>query len=169
MGSVQISGAHFLESICEHIGCKAGVALGRSELDSFFEAEGLDEFVGLIDRKKADVFLRADFEDLGGYDQVGVVLRKFVRAGKLLKIGNGIYTRAQLSMLDGKPVPVKGITPLMTEALNKLGVETGPTKIERAADEGRTTQVPSGRLIGVRKRVRRKLGYNCVYMRFERV
>ena len=122
-----------------------------------------------IDRKKADVFLRADFQDLGGYDQVGLVLRKFVRTGKLMKIGQGVYTRAEPSILDGKPVPVKGITPLMTEALNKLGVGTGPTKIERAADEGRTTQVPSGRLIGVRKRVRRKLGYNGVYMRFERV
>lgn len=56
MGSVHISGAHFLESICEHIGCKAGVALGRSELDSFFEAEGLDEFVGLA----ADQHLRIE-------------------------------------------------------------------------------------------------------------
>jgi hypothetical protein len=122
-----------------------------------------------IDRKKADVFLRADFEDLGGYDQVGLVLRKFVRAGKLMKIGKGVYTRSRPSMFDGSPVPVKGITLLMTEALNKLGVETGPTKLERAAEEGRTTQVPSGRLIGVRRRVRRKLGYNGTYMRFERV
>lgn len=128
-----------------------------------------DKVEGRIDRKKSDVFLRADFDDLGGYDQVGVVLRKFVRSGKLMKIGNGVYTRAQPSILDGKPVPVKGITPLMTEALNKLGVETGPTKIERAAEEGRTTQVPSGRLIGVKRRVRRKLGYNGTYMRFERV
>ena len=115
------------------------------------------------------MFLRADFQDLGGYDQVGLVLRKLVREGKLMKIGQGVYTRAEPSILDGKPVPVKGITPLMTEALNKLGVQTGPTKLERAAEEGRTTQVPTGRLIGVRKRVRRKLGYDGVYMRYERV
>jgi len=122
-----------------------------------------------IDRKKADVFLRADFQDLGGYDQVGLVLRKFVREGKLMKIGQGVYTRARPSIFDGGLVPVKGVTPLMTEALKKLGIETGPTKIERAADEGRTTQVPSGRLIGVKRRVRRKLGYNGMYVRFERV
>lgn len=122
-----------------------------------------------LTRKKGDVFLRADFQDLGGYDQVGLVLRKFVRTGKLLKIGQGVYTRAEPSILDGKPVPVKGITSLMSEALNRLGVRTAPTKIERAYNEGRTTQVPSGRLIGVNRRVRRKLGYNGATMRFERV
>ena len=47
-----------------------------------------------IARKRGDVFLRADFRDLGGYDQVGRVLRELVRNGQLLKVGYGIYTRA---------------------------------------------------------------------------
>ena len=34
-----------------------------------------------IARKRGDVFLRADFNDLGGYDQVGRVLRGLVRKG----------------------------------------------------------------------------------------
>lgn len=122
-----------------------------------------------LTRKKGDVFLRADFSDLGSYDRVGVVLRGFVRSGKLMKIGQGVYTRATPSVLDGRPVPVKGITAVMSEALGRLGVKTGPTKIERAYNEGRTTQVPSGQLIGVDRRVRRKLGYNGATMRFERV
>ena len=120
-------------------------------------------------RKRGDVFLRSDFEDLGSYDRIGVVLRKLVRSGKLMKIGQGIYTRAEPSILDGKPVPVKGISLLMSEALKRLGVRTSPTKIERAYNEGRTNQVPSGQLIGVDRRVRRKLGYNGATMRFERV
>ncbi len=49
MGSIHISGARFLESLCEHIGCKAGVALGRPELDTYLESEGFDDFVGLSD------------------------------------------------------------------------------------------------------------------------
>ena len=40
-----------------------------------------------ISRKRGDAFLRADFEDLGGYDQVGRVLRKMVREGRLLRVG----------------------------------------------------------------------------------
>lgn len=122
-----------------------------------------------IDRRKADVFLRADFQDLGGYDQVGVVLRQFVRAGKLLKIGQGIYARAEPSIMDGRPVPVKGVTSLMTEALARVGVKTAPTRLERDYNAGQTTQVPSGRVIGVTRRVRRKLGYNGATVRLERV
>lgn len=120
-------------------------------------------------RMKGDVFLRADFSDLGSYGQVGVVLGKLVRAGKLMKIGQGLYTRAEPSILDGRPVPVKGITLLMSEALDRLGIKTGPTSFDRAHMEGRSTQVPSGQLIGVDRRVRRKLGYNGAIMRFERV
>jgi hypothetical protein len=120
-----------------------------------------------IARKKGDVFLRADFKDLGGYDQVGVVLREYMKAGKLLKLGQGLYTRAEPSILDGSPVPVKAITPLVTEALARVGVKTRPTKLERAYNEGQTTQVPSGRLIGVSRRVRRKIGYNGRTVSFE--
>ncbi len=54
-----------------------------------------------IARKRGDVFLRADFRDLGGYDQVGRVLRGLVGKGKLLKIGQGLYTRAEASPFDG--------------------------------------------------------------------
>jgi hypothetical protein len=120
-------------------------------------------------RKKSDVFLRADFEDLAGYDQIGLVLRQFVRAGKLLKISKGIYARAEPSIIDGKPVPAQDITPLMTEALARIGVKTAPTKLERDYLAGRTTQVPTGRRIGVDRRVRRKFGYNGMSMSFERV
>ena len=54
-----------------------------------------------IARKRGDVFLRADFSDLGGYDQVGRELRGLVRQGRLLKAGYGIYTRARPSTPDG--------------------------------------------------------------------
>jgi hypothetical protein len=33
---------------------------------------------------------------------------------------------------------------------------------------GRTTQVPTGRVVGVRQRVRRKIGYNGISLSFER-
>ena len=54
-----------------------------------------------IDRKRCDVFLRADFEDLGGYDQVGRGLGKIVREGRLVRVGQGLYARARPSMTSG--------------------------------------------------------------------
>ena len=119
-----------------------------------------------IDRKRGDVFLRSDFKDLGGYDQVGRVLRELVRQGRLLKIGYGIYTRAVQSPFSDKPVPPKGLATLI-EALQRLGVETLQTRLEQDYNAGRTTQVPTGRVVAVRGRIRRKLGYDGIYLNFE--
>jgi hypothetical protein len=62
-----------------------------------------------IARILGDVFLRADFSDMGDYEQVGRALRQLVRKGRLMKAGYGIYTRAGPSILDGKPTPTKGM------------------------------------------------------------
>jgi len=121
-----------------------------------------------IGRKRGDVFLRADFSDMAGYDQVGRALRVLVAKGKLLKIGQGIYTRAAASPFDGTPAPIKGLYSLAAEALGRLGVESGPTRFEQDYNAGKTTQVPAGRVIAVRKRVRRKIGYKGIFMSFER-
>src|ERR1700722_11499395 len=121
-----------------------------------------------IARKRGDVFLRADFSDMGGYDQVGRALRKLIRKGRLLKAGYGIYTRARPSSIDGQPTPTKGLRELAAEALGRLGVETVPTRMEQDYNAGKTTQVPTGRVIGVRGRVRRTITYNGVPLSYER-
>lgn len=118
-------------------------------------------------RKRGDVFLRSDFEDLGGYDQVGRVLRQLVREGKLLRIGQGLYSRAVKSPFNDQTIPPKGLSTL-TEALNRLGIETALSRMEQDYNAGRTTQVPTGRVVAVRSRVRRKIGYNGITLSFER-
>lgn len=121
-----------------------------------------------IARKKGDVFLRSDFEDLGGYDQVGRRLRKLVDRGKLVKVGYGLYARAGVSPLSGKTIPKKNLPALATEALQKLNVEARPSSYTRAYNAGRTTQVPTGRVIAVKGRISRKIGYDGKYVSFER-
>lgn len=120
-----------------------------------------------IARKHGDVFLRADFEDLGGYDQVGRVLRELVKKEQLLKIGYGVYARAVKSPISGKPMPPKGLATL-TEAVARLGFKALPTRMEQDYSSGRTTQVPTGRVIAIEGRLRRKLGYNGINLSFER-
>ena len=120
-----------------------------------------------IERKRGDVFLRSDFADLGGYDQIGRVLRGLVRQGRLIKIGFGLYARAVQSPFSDAPVPPRGLSTL-TEALKRLDIETAPSRLEQDYNAGRTTQVPTGRVVAVRRRVRRKLGYNGFFLSFER-
>jgi len=122
-----------------------------------------------IAQLRGDVFLRTDFSDLGGYDQVGRVLRRLVEKGQLVKVGYGMYTRARPSILDGTPVPTTSIRELAAEALGRIGVETAPTSWDNAYNTGKSTQVPTGRVIGVRGRVRRKISYNGFPLKYERV
>lgn len=122
-----------------------------------------------IARRKGDVFLRADFADLGGYAQTGRALAQLMRAGKLTRIGYGIYARASVSPFDGSVIPVNGLYRLTEEAFRRLGIRTGLTAMQRAHSEGRTTQVPAGRVIGVGRRVRRKIAFKGASMAYERV
>jgi hypothetical protein len=121
-----------------------------------------------IARKRRDVFLRADFSDMGSYGQVGRALRNLVREGRLAKIGQGLYARTRKSSIDGKPMLPKGLATL-TEALRRLGVETVPTRAERANNSGQSVQLPTGRVVAIRvKRVRRRIGHDSIFLGFER-
>jgi hypothetical protein len=128
-------------------------------------AERMEERIA---RRRGDVFLRQDFADLGGYVQVGRGLRRLVGTGKLVRIGQGLYSRASTSPFDGRIIPVKSLYRLAGEAFARLGIETRPTRAQRAYNEGRSTQVPVGRVIGVTRRVRRKISANGATMGYER-
>jgi len=122
--------------------------------------------INRIESKDDDVLLRADFRDLGGYDQVGRALRKIVEKGRLLRVGYGVYTRAVQSPFSGRLIPKRGLATLK-EALQRLGIEAAPGRLEQDYNAGRTTQVPTGRVVAVRGRIRRKLGYNGINLSFE--
>jgi hypothetical protein len=126
-----------------------------------------NQLLNRIDRKRGDVFLRADFADLGGYSQVGRALLRLVRQGRLLRIGYGLYSRTLKSPFDDRPILPKGLSKLR-EALKRVGIETLPSRSVQDYNAGRTTQVPTGRVVAVNRRVRRKIGYNGISLSFER-
>lgn len=120
-----------------------------------------------IRRSAAAAFVRQDFKDIGGYDQVGRVLRKLVKKEILISLGYGIYARARKSSVTGNLIPEKSLPELSEEALKKLGVKIVPASAERAYNNGLSTQVPTGRVIGVQGRVSRKISYNGKSIAFE--
>ena len=122
-----------------------------------------------IKRSAVPVFVPGDFKDLSDSDQIGRVLRQMVRSKFLIRIGWGVYARAKVSSVSGRPVPEKPITELARDALAKLGVKVAPTEYEKAYAQGITTQVPTGRSIGIREgRISRKIGYNGRNVAYER-
>ncbi|KAA6230386.1 DUF6088 family protein [Chlorobium phaeovibrioides] len=121
-----------------------------------------------IARKKSAVFVRDDFSDISDYDQVGRALRNLTKDGRLIRLGYGVYAKAKTSPINGEAVPVASLPDLAKEALQRLGIETAPSRLEKAYNAGQTTQVPTGRLIGVKGRVTRKLGYRGACVSYER-
>lgn len=122
-----------------------------------------------IDCANLDVFLRADFDQLGGYDQVGRALRELVADGKLLKIGYGLYAKARTSSITGKPMlaSVGGFKAVSEQALKRLGVDWQPSDELLRYNKGKTTQVPVNTKVIVNKRFNRKISLRNMQLQVE--
>jgi hypothetical protein len=130
-----------------------------------------DKIEQRIDRKKGeDVFLTREFTKLGGEDQVLRALRTLVKRGRLVRLGYGVYGRARVSRLSGKPMlySPEGFAGVARQALDKLGVEWEPSEAERAYNEGRSTQVPVNPVVRVKGRFSRQLRYGKSELVLER-
>lgn len=123
-----------------------------------------------IARKRGDVFLTREFRDLGGEDQVLRALRGLVGEGRLVRLGYGVYGRAEKSQLSGQPMLAArgGFIDAARQALDKLGVAWEPTEFQRAYNEGRSTQVPVNPAVRVKGRFARRLKYQDTELRLER-
>jgi hypothetical protein len=119
-------------------------------------------------KRKADVFLRAEFASLGSEAQVSRALRELIAEGTIVKLGVGIYAKAKPSVLSGKPIPVRPVEVLAPEALMKLGIEVYPSRMVAAYNAGTTTQVPTNLVINTgNRRIARKLGFGRLTIRYE--
>ncbi|MDR3488594.1 MAG: DUF6088 family protein [Bradyrhizobium sp.] len=123
-----------------------------------------------IAERRDDVVLPREFRDLGGEDQVLRALRTLVRDGQLVRLGYGVYGRAEVSRLSGRPILAArgGFIDAARQALDKLGVRWEPTEFQRAYNEGRSTQVPVNPAVKVKGRFARRLKYEDAELRLER-
>jgi hypothetical protein len=147
--------------------CK-GLERGRNMVRRTTLRERIETRIGR--KRDEDVFLPREFADLGGEDQVLRVLRGLVREGRLVRLGYGVYGRAVVSELSGKPIlyTPNGFAGAARQALTKLGVKWEPTEAERAYNEGRSTQVPVNPAVRVRGRFSRQLRYGNTELVLER-
>ena len=98
-----------------------------------------------VKRSKRSVFLRSDFKDIAGYDQIGRGLKNLVREGLLMKIGYGLYVRARVNRITGKLMPdnAAGADGVVIEAMEKLGVDYQFDDLSKLNFSGDSTQIPA--------------------------
>lgn len=116
------------------------------------------KIVQRIQRSPRRVFLRGDFEKLGGYDQVGRALRQLEKEGQLIRIGYGLYARARLNRITGKPMldADQGFDEIAKEALDRLEVDWSPSDAEDAYLQG-SPQIPVNSAVKINGRFNRKI------------
>ena len=112
-----------------------------------------------LGRSKHYVFMRADFKDIAGYDQVGRVLRNLVKDGELLKVGYGVYTKARKNSITGRLMPAcsGGSDAVILEALERLNVDYSLGRSSTQYLSGESTQIPAYTQIETPDRFKRRL------------
>ena len=119
---------------------------------------------------KRNVFLRKDFENLAGkerYDQIGRALLELTKSGYLIKIGYGLYAKARLNKLTGKPMLAApgGFNQVAIEALNLLNVKWEPSKEELLYNQSTSTQIPTNTQVKIKSRFNRVIATNKFKLR----
>lgn len=121
-----------------------------------------------IRKSKKVAFISSDFFDLSDGDQVGRALRSLVKERLLIKLGRGIFAKTNPSLLGNKTILAKDFPSVAREALDKLKIRTYPTKAELDYNSGISTQIPTGLMVAVNKRVARTISYNGRSIKYER-
>ena len=112
-----------------------------------------------LSRSKRYVFMRADFKDIAGYDQIGRVLRDLVESDELLKVGYGVYTKARKNPITGRIMPAcpGGSDAVILEALERLDVGYSFGRSSAKYLSGESTQIPAYTQIETPYRFKRRL------------
>lgn len=127
------------------------------------------EIKAKISNSQDFVFMPGDFFDLSDRDQVGRALRQLTKEQFLVKIGYGVYVKTRVSSYTGKVLPFTDLRTIAEATLQKLGVSVLPTKYEIAYNNKQSTQVPNGFVVGVDKRINRKLSYGDASIKYAKV
>jgi hypothetical protein len=108
-----------------------------------------DRILLKIDSSEKDFFFRKEFVGMASDTQINRVLKQLIAENKLAKISSGVYAKVVRSPLSGNLVLSRSLPDLAHRILKDLGYETGMSSLRRANLEGKTTQVSTGRVIGI--------------------
>ncbi|MDR0646626.1 MAG: hypothetical protein LBG46_06760 [Elusimicrobiota bacterium] len=123
-----------------------------------------------IQRSKDLAFVLVDFYKFSkDSDQIIRALRKLVKDKVLIKIGKGAYAKAKHSELTDNYMPAGGLLNSGRQVLGKFGIKTFPSSYDIAYNSGQSMQIPTGRVIGVNRRVSRVITFNGVSLKYEKI
>jgi hypothetical protein len=110
---------------------------------------------------------------LGSYSQVGRCLQNLCRDQQLIRIGLGIYAKTKVypkPPLAGHVYTCRYLPFLAKEALLRMEIEVVPSQVDLDYASGQSTQIPTGKRIGIKgRKITRLIGYNNLSVNYEYV
>ncbi len=120
-----------------------------------------------ITASRGQVVLCRDLLDLADKTQVSRALKKLAIAGKLIKIGYGVFAKATYSQRLNKAILNGNPKDIFTEALSRLNIDWELGKLDQDYNLGRSTQIPVFTTIKLKNRLRREIGVDNLRLRYE--
>lgn len=112
-----------------------------------------------IQQLPSNVVLRSEISFLGSPRQISRCLNELEELGYIIRIGYGVYAKAEFGEYINKPMLIDGFDVVVREALTKLGIIWEPGTAEREYNAGLTTQVPARTVLRLKSRYRGHLTY----------
>jgi len=117
-----------------------------------------DRMIRSVALRAGEVVLRSDYAHMGSASQVSRALKEVVAAGKLVRVGYGVYAKAQPSVLTGEPIPRQPLEAIAFEALQRLRVDVTLGQAQQDYAASTTTQIPMRTSFNTgQRRISRKL------------
>lgn len=126
-----------------------------------------ENLLARINAMTETIILRKDLHDLGSPRQVSRALKDLVNDKEIVKLGYGVYAKAELSDYLDRPMIQAGFSTACIEALNRLGVDWEPSQASKDYHLGKSQQVPARFEVRLKSRFRRQLSYGSRTLRIE--
>ncbi|WP_081085703.1 DUF6088 family protein [Burkholderia cepacia] len=128
-----------------------------------------DRLVRYIAECEGVVVLRSEVAYLGSAAQVGRVLAKMVRDGRLVRVSLGAYAKTRVNKWTGTLSPAAPFEAIAAEVFKKLGIEVSPGQLTREYNVGATTQIPMNDAVCTgRRRISRKIQVGSKSIAYEK-
>lgn len=129
--------------------------------------EFMNDLVAFILKSKCPVFFLSDLVKQGEKSFVIRTLQTMLKKEQLIRVGYGIYVRAKVSSINKKIIPEILIREIAIVYLERTGAQVVMTEFERNYNNGTSTQIPTGRVIGVDRPIKRKISFNGRQIHFQ--
>ncbi len=127
-----------------------------------------NKILSTIQAINSAVVLRADLNDCGDPRQVSRALKALVEDGDLIKLGYGVYVKAEKTPYSDQSIMTVSLAEACAEALNRLGVRWELGQAIKDYNKGKTQQVPAKFIVRLKDRFRGQLGVGSRKVVFER-